>query len=175
MAKHLVKCFYCGEQFDANTTEYVKPNARRYAHKTCAQTAEQNKSEEQKDKEALESYIKELFGVSSIPIKIAKQIQDYKENKNYTYSGIHKTLKYHYEVKGGSLEKANGGIGIVPWVYDEAFNYWRAIWEARERNEQIDITQYVLPAREVHIKPPQRQPMKHKRKLFTFLDEEEGE
>lgn len=55
MAKHMVKCFYCGEVFDASTTPYVKPNSRRYAHKTCAQTAEENKTQEEKDKELLEN------------------------------------------------------------------------------------------------------------------------
>lgn len=50
MAKHMVKCFYCGEVFDASTTPYVKPNSRRYAHKTCAQTAEENKTQKKKIK-----------------------------------------------------------------------------------------------------------------------------
>ena len=35
------------------------------------------------------------------------------------------------------------------------------------------MRQYLLPAREVHITPPQREPMRHVRKLFTFLEEEE--
>lgn len=43
----------------------------------------------------------------------------------------------------------------------------------QERNEQVDIKEFILPVREVHIEPPQRQPMKHIRKLFTFLNEEE--
>ena len=29
MAKHIVKCYYCGKQFDANEEEYVKVNNRR--------------------------------------------------------------------------------------------------------------------------------------------------
>ena len=33
---HLVKCLYCGQQFDADKIAYVKPNNTRYAHKTCA-------------------------------------------------------------------------------------------------------------------------------------------
>ena len=175
MAKHMVKCLYCGEMFDASTVPFVKPNLRRYAHKTCAQTAEENKTQEEKDKETLENYIKQLFGISSITTKTKKQIETFKEKNNYTYSGMYKTLKYHFEIRGNSIEKANGGIGIIPYVYDEAFKYWRALWEAKERNEHVDIEQYILPVREVHIEPPRRQPMKQMRKLFTFLDEEEGE
>lgn len=51
-------------------------------------------------------------------------MQDY----NYTYSGILRTLKYVFEVKNGDLSKANGGIGIVPWKYQEAYNYYYNQW-----------------------------------------------
>lgn len=175
MAKHMVKCFYCGQIFDASTTPFVKPNARRYAHKSCAQSAEENKTEEERDKEILEDYIKNLFNISSIPIKIRKQIETYITVNNYTYNGIYHALKYFYDVKHGSIEKANGGIGIVPYIYDSAFIYWRAIWEAQQQNENVEVKDFVLPVREIHISSPKRQPMKHLRRVFTFLEEEDGE
>ena len=175
MAKHMVKCLYCGEMFDASITPYIKPNARRYAHKTCAQSAEENKIQEEKDREALENYIKELFGINCISPKIKKQIETFVKDKNYSYTGILKTLKYFFEIRKNPIEKANGGIGIVPHVYDEAYNYWRALWEAKERNKQVNVQKFVLPVREVHIDPPQRQPMKHMRRLFTFVEKEDNE
>lgn len=175
MAKHLVKCFYCGESFDANSTPFVMVNSRRYAHKSCQEEKLASETKQEKDKRVLEEYIKELFGYTSIPPRVSKQIQNYVHDleHHYTYSGIYKTLKYFFEVKSNSIEKANGGIGIVPYVYQEAFTYWRALWEAQQKNEDIKIEDFVLPTREIHISPPQRQPMKHKRKLFTFLDEGE--
>lgn len=160
MAKHMVKCLYCGELFDASIEPFAKPRANRYAHKTCAEVAEKGKTQEEKDREVLETYIKQLFGINSISPKIKKQIDTFKEKNNYTYSGMYKTLKYFFEVRGNSIEKANGGIGIIPYVYEDAFKYWRAIWEAKERNEHVQIEQYILPVREVHIEPPQRQPIK---------------
>ena len=54
------------------------------------------------------------------------------QDNKYSYSGIYKTLKYFFEVRGHPIEKANGGIGIVSWVYKEAYNYWRALWEAQQ-------------------------------------------
>lgn len=171
MAKHIVKCPICNQQFDASVEPYVMINARRYAHKACAETAEQSKTKEQKDKELLESYIKSLFGISSISPKIRKQIDTFHKDKNYSYSGMYKSLKYHFEIKKGSIEKANGGIGIIPFVWNDALIYWRALWEAQQQNTGIEIKNFVLPAREIHIQPPQRQPMKHTRKLFSFLDE----
>lgn len=174
MAKHVVKCPICNQQFDANSEPYVMISARRYAHKECAEMAERSKSQEQKDKELLETYIKELFGLSSLTPKIKKQIDTFHNKEGYGYSGMRKTLKYFFEVKGNSLEKANGGIGIVPYAWNDALIYWRTIQEARAQNENVQIQEFVLPTREIHIAPPQRQPMKHIRKLFTFLNEEAG-
>lgn len=175
MAKHLVKCFYCGETFDANSVPFVMVNSRRYAHLSCQNDKLASETKQEKDKRILEEYIKKLFGYKTIPPRITKQIQTYVHDleHNYTYFGIYKTLKYFFEIKKNSLEKANGGIGIVPYVYDEAYTYWRAIWEAQQKNEDVDLKEFVLPVREIHIYPPQRQPMKHTRKLFTFLDEGE--
>ena len=177
MAKqHYVICYYCNERFDANSEPYVMPTSRRYAHKSCHEAMySKEELKRQQEKKALEEYIKKLFGYGSIPAKIDKQIQSYIHNYNYTYSGILKTLKYFFEVRKNPIEKANDGIGIVVWAYDEAFKYWYAIQEAQQKNEVIDMRQYLLPAREVHITPPQREPMRHVRKLFTFLEEDNGE
>ena len=177
MARHLVKCFYCGQSFDANEVPFTMINSRRYAHKSCWEDKLASETKEEHDKRILEDYIKELFGYATIPPRVTKQIQTFVHDMehNYTYSGIYKTLKYFFEVRGNSLEKANGGIGIVPYAYAEAYNYWKAIWEAKQRNENVDIEQFLLPTREVHIMPPKRQPMKHTRKLFTFLDDGEEE
>lgn len=121
---------------------------------------------------ALETYIKKLLNIDNLNIKIRKQISDYHNNQNYSYSGILKALTYFYEVKGNSTEKANGGIGIVPYVYQQAYNYYYAIWVAKEQNEAKPIEQYVAPERTIIIPPPKSKDKK-KRQLFTFLDEEE--
>lgn len=175
MAKRLLKCFYCGQTFDANAEEFVQVTSRRYAHKSCAISAEERKSKEEKDKEQLENYIKKLFNIDELTPKIRRQIETCRKEKNYSYSGIYKTLKYWFEIRGNPIEKANGGIGIVVYVYDEALLYWRAIWEAQQQNQNIKIEDYVLPVREVRIPPPKREPMKHCRKLFSFLEEEVDE
>lgn len=177
MAKHLVKCLYCGQTFDTNSEPFVKPRANRYAHKACAEAAENEKTQEQKDKEALEKYILQLFNISCISPKIRKQIDLYtSDNYRYSYQQIHKALRYFYDVRQHSTEKANGGIGIVPYVVREAVEYYRAISEAQQKNEAvIEAQQTSVPAREVHIEPPKREPFSRLARLFSFLDEEEVE
>lgn len=149
------------------------PNKKRYAHKECFEKA----NEENKDVIALEEYIKEFFGYKELPLKVTRQINQYIKEKGYTYTGILKTLKYFYEVKHGDKEKACGGIGIVPYVYADAADYYYNIWMAQQRNiermnEIYTMNKIEIPVTEVHIKSPERCPMiKRKRRLFTFLEE----
>ena len=112
-----------------------------------------------------------LFDWDYVHPRVKRQISDYIEEYNFTYSGIQKSLEYFYHVKGNSLEKANGGIGIVPYIYQDAYNYYYALWEAKQKNIGIKIKEYVADTKEISIPPPQRK--LKKRKLFTFLDEEE--
>ena len=111
-----------------------------------------------------------LLKVDYIDARVRKQIKQYREEYNYTYSGIHKALVYFYEVKGNSTEKANGGIGIVPYVYQNAYNYYLAIWQAKQKNQDKVLHDYVPQVKEIRIPRPQRKIKK--RELFTFLDEE---
>ena len=145
---HWVTCVYCNERFD--------------------------RAKEEKDKEALEQYIMKMFNEEFVNPRVRKQINEFKDKYNYTYSGILKALVYFFEVKGNSIEKAKGGIGIVPYVYNDAYNYYYNIWLANQKNEEIlKPEQMIIEVREVHIPVPQRKVKK--RKLFTFLDEEEVE
>ena len=50
----MVKCPICGLQFDREKVPFKMVGARRYAHEECFNNAEKNKSQEEKDKEALE-------------------------------------------------------------------------------------------------------------------------
>ena len=68
------------------------------------------------------------------------------------------------------LKKANGGIGIVPWVYETAKQYYYNIWLAQQQNRDIEVEQYVRPQVEVRIKTPDRKPMGRRRKTIYFLE-----
>ena len=175
MAKqHLVKCLYCGVTFDCAKEPFEKPRGNRYAHKLCYDKHMNSMSQEERDYEALVEYIKELLG-SDINPRVWKQLKEYRADPyNYTYSGILKTLQWWYDIKGNDVERANGAIGIVPYVYNDAYNYYYNIWLANQKNEEIlKPEKMIIEVREVHIPVPQRKIKK--RELFTFLDEEEVE
>lgn len=170
MAKHIVKCKFCGVSFDESLEPAVKIK-NRYAHELCAKRAEAAIEKDQSDFSDLLDYIKQLYGFETIPKVIFQQINQFVKEYNYTHSGILKSLKYFYEIKHNDIAKANGKISIVPYIYENARNYYYAIWEAQQQNIDKDISNYAeTPHREVRIAPPKRQPMGRKRNLFSFLD-----
>lgn len=154
---HMVKCTVCGELFDRDKIQAVKSGARRYAHYTCLPEGElvplPNAVVDQ-DLVDLENYIKNLLGDDYNPARVKKQIKDYKNEYNYSYSGMLKALVWFYEVKGNSIEKANGGIGILPFVYQDAYNYYYSLYLAQLVNEEKDVNQYKTKVREIVIKSP---------------------
>ena len=167
---HRVKCYYCGKTFDRDKLPYVQVSAKRYAHQECSLTEEEKSNKEEQDKYDLENYIMQLFKTDYVDARIHKQIKQYREEYNYTYSGIRKALVYFFEIKGNSIEKANGGIGIVPYVYQQAYNYYLALWQAQQKNQDKIIIDYIPKVKEITIPKPQRKIKKQN--LFTFLDEE---
>ena len=128
-------------------------------------------NKEDLDKMKLEQYINKLFHTDYVDPRIQKQIKNYIKEYNFTYSGILKSLVYFYEVKQNPVEKSNDGIGIVPWVYKQAFNYYYAIWLAQQKNTDKSVENYIPKETEIII--PRPKPKPHKKHLFSFLDDKE--
>lgn len=168
---HFVCCTECKQRFDRDKEEFVAVSTRRYAHKLCYEKSLKEKSEEERDKENLDNYIMKMFNEPYVNARIKKQIKDFINDYHYTYSGIQKSLIYFFEIKGNSIEKANGGIGIVPFIYKEAYNYFFALWQAQQSNKDKDLNLYKPQVQEIKIKPPERKipPVR----LFNLDDEEE--
>ena len=166
-----VKCPYCQNMFDRDKVPFVQLPNKRYAHTSCYNQEQSRLVKEDLDKMALESYIKKLFELDYVNPRILRQIKDFQENYHYSYNGIRQTLIYYFEIKKGDLSKANGGIGIVPYVYEEAKKYYEALYIAKEKNKNKNIETYKPVIEEVHIPSPQRILMLKKK--FSFLDEEE--
>jgi hypothetical protein len=163
-----VICVFCKKPLSKKDADCVMIGEGKYAHAECQKL---ESTREKTEKELLDDYIKELFQVPYIDAKVRKQINSFIEKFNYTYSGIRKALIYHYEIKGGDKSKANGGIGIVPYVYQDAYNYHYNLWLAQEKNKNIQVETYAPKIKNITILKPERKVKE--RKLFTFLDEEE--
>lgn len=163
-----VKCLFCGEQFDRDKTDFVQIK-NRYAHEECFKKVEEAKSEEEKSLKELEEYIMKIFNETFVNARIRQQIRRMREQYNYSYTGILKSLIYFFEVRKNSIEKANGGIGIVPYVYEDAKKYYYNLYMAQKKNEDKVVSEFVIKGKEIRIKPPKRKPKE--RKLFNLEEE----
>ena len=154
---HKVKCVKCGCEFDRDKIQAVRIGARRYGHATCYPEITDyvplvQMTEEEKELKNLEEYIKQIYKVDYIDAKIRKQIKDSKTQYGYSYSGMQKTLYWFYEIKNNPIEKAKGSIGIIPYIYKEAYNYFYNIYLAQEVNKEQVL--YTPESKNVVIPPP---------------------
>lgn len=168
--KHLVKCKYCGEQFDINTIPFIYlEKSRRYVHKECPDGNSETIQRE-KDRDTLANYIKthlgqEIYGDPKTWVQLERYYK-----KDFTPIGIYNCLVYMLEIQHKSLK--NGNLGLIPYYYKDAQEYFEKIEKAKEVNEErIAESDNFYQVIEVTIKSPQRK--KQKPKLFSFLDEED--
>lgn len=172
--KHIVKCLYCGEQFDAQpegeNTLWMKPNPRRYAHLTCSQKASLEKTQEEQDLEIIYKKVKELEGANFNFIRTKRVLENMVKKYEYTYSSILKTLTYFYEIKGNKLKEGMGALGIIPYVYNDAYNYYYNIYLAQQKaNKKITEKQKVI-----EIEPPRAKSNPVKLFDMDFIEEDDN-
>lgn len=163
--KYAVICPYCKEKFFREDTEFVQYK-NRYYHKKCYDIINQDNIE----KEKLEDTIKKLFNIEALSPLIKKQIKNYHEDSeyNYTYSGMRKTLEYFFHIKNGDVSKAHG-IGIIPYVYKEAEEYYYNLFLIEEKNKNKEIDNYNII--NMTISAPQRKPIKIVKEIKMEEDE----
>ena len=110
-----VKCNFCGEMIDIE--DVVKVKGLNY-HPNCAKLKEKRGE--------LCEYICKVHNLKSPGPAIYRQIKSYISENGFTYNGILLTLKYYYEILGNKVEdKYRGTIGIVPYVYYAAEDYYK--------------------------------------------------
>lgn len=166
---HMVICAICKEKFDRDKVKCVKYGSRRYAHFQCYPEGEEVilPSIVDEDKVALEEYIKKLYGIKKLGPVMNKQIKQFIEENDYTYSGIRKTLLYFYEIQHHTIEeKYKNSLGIVPYVYAEACQYFYSLYLAEQANkDKVCIDREKI----VTIKSPK--PKVKKVKLFNLEED----
>lgn len=180
-SKRTVKCLYCGKQFtilpDKENIDWVKPRSNRYAHKQCAdnmangapiQIDEAHK--ESIELQQLKDYINNLYNENVNWPLVIKQIMDYKSEYNYTYKGMLKSLIHFYEIEKHSLDPSVvKGVGIIPFHYKIAHDYYLDIIKAQQINNGKNPN-ILNQTKEIIIKSPKRE---IKTKLFDLGVEEE--
>lgn len=111
------------------------------------------KEQENDDRDALFYYIYRLFGQYSDTQPVSDwnitQINKFKTH-GMPYMGQLLTLKYFFEIKKNPVEKANGSIGIIPYVYTESRTYYSS--QAKKADELAKGIQEQLEKDRIEIK-----------------------
>lgn len=170
---HYCICSVCGIKFDRDRVQAVKSGARRYAHIECFPEGEivplSLPPSDDPDLATLKEYIANLYGDKANWALINKQIKKFHKENGYSYSGILKSLVYFYEIKHNSVENSNGGIGIVEYTYQAAYQYYLAIFMAQQNTENKTLFTQI---KEFIIKPSK--PQGTKKRVISWFDEEES-
>ena len=145
-----------------------KNNYTRYWHVDCwkkSQKEKEKKIAEEMGRKAIFNYLVEI----GLPPNYAfwgRQRNDFINKYGYSDSGILMALKYWFGEKKNSTARANGGMGIVPYIYDEAQNYYRKIILKKKRLSEQAIKQQKEKNKTIKIIKTEE----NKKKGFINLD-----
>jgi len=105
----------------------------------------------------LEQLIAELYGVEAINSMIDAQITKFQKLHGYTEKDIARAVAYYVEVLGNVPDRRKG-IGIVPFVMEEANRYYNA--QAVERSRLKDEAQKIRQGetKVIKVKPKKYKP-----------------
>lgn len=126
----MVKCPYCQEKLSKDD---AITKGRQYYHENCLKEKERN-SEHYKE---LIGYICTLYGLDTPTGMILKQIKDFQEQYGYKLKGMTLALKYFHETLGNPVRDGDG-IGIIPFVYEEAKKYYLLKIEVEKSASNIE-------------------------------------
>lgn len=170
-------CRVCKQEINKEKDDWIMPSRNWYFHKTCYGKFKEGK-EIKKDSDyepLIFDYIARDLKVSYDYYKVHAQINNFLKN-GMTCKGILFTLKYYYDRNGKeNWERGYGGIGIVPYCYKEATEYWTNI-EMRKRGSCEKVIEQIKSLN-TEQKPIKYNPIKTKKKkeidLNSILEEVE--
>lgn len=119
------ECRICKQQIDKSKNDWIMPSTNYYYHKECYEKwKHSNPEKDEAWKSLIYDFLSRDLKVSYNYFMCESQFKKFVETNKYTYRGILFALKYFYEVKHGDWDKGHGGIGIIPYIYNESCAYW---------------------------------------------------
>lgn len=140
-----VKCPVCGFYNHKEETIY---HQKRYYCKACYE----NKTKEANNYKSLIEYICNLYEINAPTGFMLTQIKNFKDEYNYTYKGMELTLDYFYNVKTNNCPDVDKGLGIIPYVYEEAKKFFCETRDIKKNTENTDVEDIVSKSNVICIK-----------------------
>lgn len=83
--------------------------------------------------------VKSIYGKNYNYQLINTQANNMIQEYGYTWSGMTGCLHWFYNINHGSLEEGNGGIGIIPFIYEQCKEYYQNIYKAKAENDKKQL------------------------------------
>lgn len=178
----LNKCCICNELI---TDEQSVPYKGRYAHQKCfniaiktlqkdnskqidkvaekkkrgrkpkpqAELKEALSEEEYEKKQQYYKYLRSIVEEQELSAKVYALTEDYIKRYSFTYETMYQTLVYLHEI----IEKDLTGdiVGIIPYYYSEAMQYYDSINKVLELNEGVDVSN-MYKEKTIRVQPKKR-------------------
>ncbi len=113
------KCPICGQQ-GVKTEMIYDESKKKYYHQGICYKQRQLEIKEAQSYKDLVQYLCNLTEVTSPNPVWMSTIKKYREDSNYTCTGIMLTVKLYYEFMGKPIKNETNMLGIVPYYYEEA-------------------------------------------------------
>lgn len=123
--------------FDADVEPFEKPRSNRYAHKACY---DKEFTEDDKFISKIYELMKQIFNDKYDYLVTERQRKSYLKD-GMSNEDIYNALKYFYVIKKNSSQGSGGRIGIVPFVVDEARQYFAAQKAREAKIDKIKIVE----------------------------------
>lgn len=147
------KCPYCDKMFDITKEEYCMVGQRRYAHKECY---DKYHTEDDDKVEDIYTFLREEVCITCDRAQCERQRKNFILKMGYTNEGILNALKYFYKVKKQSPGKSGNRIGIVPYVYNEAKEYYDILGKKQKEITKMVIAQQKQKPMVISISLPEK-------------------
>ena len=98
---------------------------------------------QEEDRQELYAYVAELFNIAFPTGGMLRQIKNYREEYDYTYKGMTLSLEYWNDTLGNSMANAKG-VGIIPFIYEDAKNFYIQRMQLANSNECVKQTKRVV-------------------------------
>ena len=112
-------CRECHIEINKDKDDWIMPSKNYYYHRTCYETWKARMPETDDD------WVPRIYDFLARDLKVS----------------------YNYFIKGNQWEKGHGGLGIVPYVFEDAKAYWVA--QERQRHGFMKELENQIKEREV--------------------------
>ena len=191
------KCPYCGKEFIRKEEDegvvWVKNTieglgTRSYYHVDCYKLAKTTPKKEwpawvKKLKNAEDElnlytemcydYLRRDLKIAADFVKIKSQLKNFNKSRSMRYEGMYKTLLYCYEVQHMDKTKAEGGVGIIPYQYESAYNYFVA--RKGMANDLNDLIEEQIKAKKNAVMVQRSKNVVKKKDRFSLVEADEME